>query len=66
MSNNRNLPDGGKYTRPRRGFRAPSHYRDRLRRRGQTPATVHMETLKILRERAARREVGKNGHADEA
>lgn len=42
-------PDGGRYTRPRRGFRAHSHYRDRLRKRGLTPRDVRMETLDALR-----------------
>jgi hypothetical protein len=41
-------PDGGRYTRPRRGFRAKSHYRTRLQRRGLTPRDVKMESLDAL------------------
>jgi hypothetical protein len=47
----RNLPDGGRYTRPRRGFRVKSHYRDRLKRRGISTKDVRMETLSVLRKR---------------
>lgn len=43
--------DGGRYTRPRRGFRAHSHYRDRLRKRGLTSRDVRMESLDALRKR---------------
>lgn len=44
-------PDGGRYTRPRRGFRAQSHYRDRLRKRGLTSRDVRMDSLDVLRKR---------------
>jgi len=44
-------PDGGRYTRPRRGFRAKSRYRERLRKRGLAPTDVRMETLDALRKR---------------
>lgn len=50
MSRN-GLPDGGRYTRPRRGFRTKSHYRDRLRKRGLSRENVRMESLYVLRER---------------
>lgn len=42
-------PDGGRYTRPRRGFRAKSNYRERLRKRGLTSRDVRMESLDALR-----------------
>jgi hypothetical protein len=51
MSRNRDLPKGGKYTRPRRGYRAKSRYRARLRARGVSPADVRMEPLEYLRKR---------------
>lgn len=44
-------PDGGRYTRPRRGFRAKSNYRLRLRKRGLTPRDVRMDSLDALRRR---------------
>lgn len=47
----RDMPDGGRYTRPRRGFRAKSHYRDRLRKRGVSRHNVRMETIDALRKR---------------
>jgi hypothetical protein len=47
----RNMPAGGKYTRPRRGFRTRSHYVERMRKRGMTSKTVQMESLDVLRHR---------------
>lgn len=46
---NRSQPDGGRYTRPRRGFRVKSHYRERLNRRGLSPRDVRMMSLDALR-----------------
>lgn len=46
-----NTPAGGKYTRPRRGYRARSHYRERLAKRGLTSKTVRSESLETLRKR---------------
>lgn len=46
---NKWIPNGGKYTRPRRGYRAKSHYRDRLKRRGISTRDVRMESLDALR-----------------
>ena len=45
----RRQPDGGRYTRPRRGFRTKSHYRERLRKRGLKSADIRMEPLSVLR-----------------
>lgn len=45
------IPDGGRYTRPRRGFRSKSHYRDRLRKRGLTSRDVRMDSLDALRKK---------------
>jgi hypothetical protein len=42
---------GGRYTKPRRGWRSKSHYPERLKRRGLTSAMVHMESLDTLRKR---------------
>lgn len=50
----RDRPAGGKHTRPRRGFRAKSHYRDRLRKRGLASSDVRMESLDVLRKRQGR------------
>jgi hypothetical protein len=47
----RNTPAGGKYTRPRRGYRTRSHYRERLAKRGLTSKTVRTESLDTLRKR---------------
>lgn len=47
----RQMARGGRYTRPLRGFRSKSHYRDRLRKRGLTPKDVRMESLDALRKR---------------
>lgn len=50
MSRNRiALPDGGRYTRPRRGFRAISSYGDKLKARGLTSRSVAMPDLRSLR-----------------
>jgi hypothetical protein len=45
------VPDGGRYTRPRRGFRAKSNYRSRLHKRGLTGRDVKMDSLPVLRKR---------------
>jgi len=45
------MPAGGRYTRPRRGYRTRSHYAERLKRRGQTSKTVQMEDVFSLRKR---------------
>lgn len=54
MSGRRNVPAGGKYTRPRRGFRTRSHYRERLAKRGLTSKTVRSDSLETLRKRQNR------------
>jgi len=59
----RTLPDGGKYTRPRRGYRTPSHYRERLQRRGLTRRDVKMESLPVLRKKQGYEETD-NAHID--
>lgn len=45
------MPAGGRYTRPRRGYRTRSHYAERLKRRGQTSKTVQMADVFTLRKR---------------
>lgn len=50
------MPPGGKYTRPRRGFRTRSHYRERLAKRGLTSKTVRSESLDTLRHRQENRQ----------
>jgi hypothetical protein len=49
----RNMPAGGRYTRPRRGYRTRSHYSERLKKRGQTSKTVAMPDMFSLRKRQA-------------
>jgi hypothetical protein len=51
MASNRNLPDGGRYTRPRRGYRSRSNYRNRLAKRRLTGSEVRMPSLEVLRKR---------------
>lgn len=51
MPSKRAVPNGGRYTRPRRGFRAKSHYRERLAHRGMTPRDVRMPSIKPLRDK---------------
>jgi hypothetical protein len=48
---NRHTSTGGRYTRPRRGFRARSHYKSRLKKRGISNRDVKMESLGELRKR---------------
>lgn len=48
MSRKYGTPDGGRYTRPRRGFRTKSHYSERLHKRGQNSRSVKMLSLQEL------------------
>ena len=47
----RQMPRGGRYTRPRRGFRVKSHYQDRLKKRGLRNSDVRMGSIYALRKR---------------
>ena len=64
----RQQPDGGRYTRPRRGFRAISNYKARLKKRGLSPKDVRMDSLDALRRKqgnvsGSANGIGRKGHS---
>ncbi len=57
---------GRKYHGQKRGLRAKSHYKDRLRKRGLSAREVVMESLDVLRKRGERSGAQERERAGEA